>query len=397
MHYNGDMFWISSLFAKIIYFLITTFKLGNGFTWPGHIVNKVFPNIWCSPTLQSFKGVVFISGTNGKTTTAKLITHLLKEQGFSVVTNASGANLVNGVLTSLLLNTSFFRGIKADYAVFEIDELNLPLILAHLTPDFLVLTNLSRDQLDRYGEVDTILDLWQTSIERLDTTIVINEAFEFKEKLLSGFGGEVLFYNDSPEYLSLTPLVGNFNALNVNAGVLVAEGLGLDLEKIKASLADFEPAFGRGEVIKYGNSRFLVFLAKNPASFNNNLKMLLQDSLISQLPTSQSPQQALLFILNDNIPDGRDVSWIYDVEPDLLQKVCDGRKVYVAGSRCLDMQIRLFYAGIPCISTGSSSVGVLEPLDISALQGIPEKEIVVLPNYSAMLEFRKLVTGNDIL
>jgi len=394
MQYNVDMFWISSIFAKIIFFLIKIFKFGNGYTLPGHLAQKIYPDIWRSPTLQNFNNIILVSGTNGKTTTAKLITHLLVKNGFSVISNASGANLVNGLLSSLLVQTSFFGRIQADLAVFEVDELNLPLVLQHLTPKAIVLTNLSRDQLDRYGEVDNIFESWKMSLEKLSffhnphkntlPTIFINSDFPKKAELLKNFKGKVLTFDSSPNNLKNTSLVGKFNALNVNAAVLTATQLGLDIEKITASLASFSPAFGRGEVISYKNTDFYLFLAKNPASFNNNLELLVVNEVSAE---------AVVFILNDNIPDGRDVSWIYDIDSHLLKDACFNKKVFVSGNRALDMEIRLFYAGIPEVTLLPS----LNETSLENLIHLQSEKIAVLPNYSAMLDFRKLVTGRNIL
>jgi len=215
------------------------------------------------------------------------------------------------------------------------------------------------------------------------------ENFVGKEKILGVHSGLVAFFTDASDNMEFTPLVGRFNALNVNASVLLCDRLGLSAEEIKKALKSFEPAFGRGEVLSKDSQEFYVFLAKNPASFNNNLQMLLED------PFFQG-REGLLFILNDNIPDGRDVSWIYDIEPDLLFKVCAGKSVYVSGTRNLDMQIRLNYAGVMHVKNLGNLVdpGGLAP---SLLDQVLEKQVVVLPNYSAMLEFRKLLTGKDIL
>ena len=139
------MFFLITLFAKVSSISLKLLKLGHGYTWPGHFILKIFPNILVSLNNKYPKGLIFISGTNGKTTTTKLITHLLRKRGLRVTTNASGANMLNGVLSSFLLNTTFTGKISSDIGVFEVDEFNLSLLLKKVTPDVLVLLNLTRD------------------------------------------------------------------------------------------------------------------------------------------------------------------------------------------------------------------------------------------------------------
>lgn len=402
MTYNVDMLWISGFLAKIVFRIIRIFHLGNGYTWPGYLVSKIFPNVWSSLDTVFPKGVIFVSGTNGKTTSVKLLTHILTESGFSVTTNASGANLAHGILTSILLSVNCKGRISSDFGVFEVDELNLPLLLEKLPPDFLILTNLSRDQLDRYGEIEIILHSWKESILKLDRTILLvpqgfasQDLTDFSD-ITNSYKGRILEYSDSFDYLAFTHLLGRFNALNVNSCVLACRELGLSESQLKSALSSFSPAFGRGESILAFGKEFLVFLAKNPASFNNNLSILCED--LEGFLTSNPNPFALLFILNDAIPDGRDVSWIYDIDADLLRRVCLDKPVFVSGTRSLDMQIRLSYADIFSQEIKFPTRNFLDFFGRSNFwESIPQQKIIVLPNYSAMLQFRKLVTGKNIL
>ncbi|MBD3365855.1 DUF1727 domain-containing protein [candidate division WWE3 bacterium] len=432
MTYNVDMILMASWFTKIVSKIIPLLNAGNGYVYPGHLVQKFFPRIWDlvderilevsgrehvlknSKDSQDLKGseisqnlgkVILVSGTNGKTTTATLLTHLLREAGFKVTHNASGANLLNGILTSLLTDTDFLGRFTSDFFVLEVDEFNLPLVLQRLHTDFVVLTNLSRDQLDRYGEVDTILSRWEGALKNVAVScrssgsmkkaqvpaMVLPKDYSPFDRLRSFWiaqGGQVLDFDLDDSFAKLTPLVGGFNTRNVNAAVTVAKALGLKDVVIEKALKTFQAAFGRGEKIAYLEKEFYVFLAKNPASFNNNLEMLLSGEI---------DFDTILFLLNDRIPDGRDVSWIYDIDPTPLAKVCKEALVYVGGSRALDMQIRLDYAGVSDFAgvfIGDASELGLSSADVAGLEG---KKIVVLPNYSAMLEFRQLVTGQNIL
>jgi UDP-N-acetylmuramyl tripeptide synthase len=197
--------------------------------------------------------------------------------------------------------------------------------------------------------------------------------------------GKTLFFNDSAENLSYINLKGSFNAKNVNCALLAAEHVGIDLSGARESLKDFEYAYGRGEKISYMEKEWQIFLAKNPESLNQNLKLLLEGSI---------SYDSLLYILNDNVPDGLDVSWVYDVDPRLLRDASRKKEVYVAGTRALDMAVRLQYAGVDV-----KRELVQESLLVIVRKIVADEKagkIVVLPNYSSMLEFRKVLTGRKI-
>jgi lipid II isoglutaminyl synthase (glutamine-hydrolysing) len=382
------MFLITTLLTKASNFFINLFRLGSGLTWPGHLALKMFPRSLTIALKRLPKGYILISGTNGKTTTSKLISHVLQGQGMRVVSNKSGANLLNGILSALLLDTGVVGKPRSDIGVFEIDEFALPELLSKSVPRILLLLNLSRDQLDRYGEVDIIFDRWLRALKKspADFPVVADiEQNEFK-KIGDYYKGKVVYFNDSTSFLEKTKLSGKHNAKNLNACLVVCSLMGMDVNKCVGLLSDFNPAYGRGEVVGYKGKSYRILLAKNPASLNNNL-----DSL------SEEPQSydALYFVLNDNIPDGRDVSWIYDVDPGKISKTCEGRKVFVSGTRCYDMAVRLKYAGVPLmyenISPDPSVVLKMITKEKKA------KNIAVLPNYSAMLRLRKIILGRRIL
>lgn len=382
------MFYITLYIAKLINWMITTFSLGAGYTWPGHVALKLCSDTLSSKNIRFRRGVILISGTNGKTTTSKVLTHLLESSGLTVTHNKSGANLLNGIVSAILLDTDIFGNSVSDVGVFEVDEFTLPFVLDHLSPTILILLNLSRDQLDRYGEVDIIFDRWKASVSKLnkDSIVVFDETQEYFKEIPQIFEGRVFTFKDDPNLLHLTKLHGAFNIKNINAATLAATLLGLDPAVSERNLKTFSAAYGRGEIIKYDRKRFTIFLAKNPASFNQNLEILLSDEF---------EYDTLLFVLNDNIPDGRDVSWIYDVDPVKLEKVCVNKNIYVSGSRCLDMVIRLLYANVVAEEININS-------DIFSVRTKIEKDkhagsIVALPNYSAMLLLRKALIGRSIL
>lgn len=382
-------FWITQIISKTTFWIINFLNLGSGYTWPGHIALKIYPNILKSSRIQFKRGVVLISGTNGKTTTTTLITHILESAGLNVIHNRSGANLCNGIVSAILVDTKLFSSDFPDVGVFEVDELALPTVLDDLSPTALVLLNLSRDQLDRYWEIDITFERWKEALEKVDSSCVLimdSNQSEFKE-LEDFFKGSTHYFMDDLESLRKTSLKGKFNAKNVNAAVLVAEKFGLSSDELILGLKTFEAAYGRGELIEWNNRAFRILLAKNPASFNNNL-----DFLRSQ--DESDVEEVLLLILNDKIPDGRDVSWIYDIDPKLLKVASEGKKIYVSGTRYLDMALRLQTAGVvvekdfldKSISRILSKISLLE-----------NSSVLALPNYSAMLELRKLLSGKAIL
>ena len=386
------MYTLLILISKIAYRVIKLLKIGSGHTWPGHIVLELFPN-----TLDIIKKklpdkVVVVSGTNGKTTTVKLLKHVFEKEGLRVLSNDTGANLINGVVSTVLLKSRFNGDLPYDIAVFELDELNLPDFLKAISPDVLALLNLSRDQLDRYWEKEVILEKWGSAVNDLDSGVllVLDETQDQFRDLVKKHNGDTKYFNDSKKHLESTNLVGSFNAKNINCALLVASELGVKEQAAAKFLEDFEYAYGRGEISNYKGKDFQILLAKNPESLNQNLKLLTEE-----MRTEKMGYDAVLYILNDNIPDGRDVSWIYDVDPGLLEVVNKERQIFVSGTRALDMAIRLGYAGTNIneqhVSSDIKSVvaKIVEKEDI--------KKVVVLPNYSAMLDFRKVVLGKKIL
>ena len=375
------MFYILKLIAKTISTFSKTFNIGSGYTWPGHIILKLYPNILKDKKIIFKKGIILISGTNGKTTTSKLLAHILRNQGYSVLHNQTGANLLNGIVACITLDGKF----PIDYGVFECDEFALPQIIKELSPTCLVLLNLSRDQLDRYGEVDIIFERWQTAFKDLSsgTTIIADREQDKFSNLGEIFSGRVLYFDANEQFLAKSNLKGSFNAKNINASLMVNTFFNLDHEQAVLSLASFGAAYGRGEVITYKNVNFKIYLAKNPASFNRNLAL-----------TFDEEHDAILCILNDKIPDGRDVSWIYDIDPIKLYDFCNEYDLYVSGSRCLDMAIRLNYSQVK-INKDNVVSSLYEATQKIIKNG--KRNVIVFPNYSAMLEFRKVLIGRKIL
>jgi len=312
----------------------------------------------------------------------------LTSAGLKVTHNKSGANLINGIVSAILLDMDLFGRLASEVGVFEVDEFSLPRLLRFVNPEVLVLLNLSRDQLDRHWEIDVILDKWSGAVSQLDseTNLVLDKDQKIFEKIYKNFKGLVYFFDAQKYLLSYTSLKGAFNARNVNAAFLVGKLFGLAEVSLIDALHSFDAAYGRGETLSFSGKTFRILLAKNPASFNHNLEAIV---------AGEVRETCLLFVLNDNIPDGRDVSWIYDIEFAQLKKACIHKDLFVSGVRCLDMAVCLKYAGIsvPSENVHPSLRKILQLI----LKQVPSENVLVLPNYSAMLEVRKVLVGRKIL
>ena len=432
------------LLGKLIIKTSQVFNLGAGSTWPGHIAlainSKFIENI--IDKNKNLK-VIIIAGTNGKTTSTALLKFLLEKSGKKVFTNTEGANLLNGVASSIINGTDIFLRLKYDFAIFESDELNLPLLLKKISPDKILILNLFRDQLDRYGEVNTIALKWLESLKSLtDTTeIFMNgddpQLYFIGTKLTQkvqyfGIDKKLMKVKDIPNDVdsiycpvclsllkysrlayahlgdfycskcdfkrrkvsdfSITkidyPMSGLYNVYNTNAVLLLLETLSISLlnrTQTNKWLSKFIPAFGRQEEIIYKNRKVFILLSKNPAGFNQSIQTVCE--------MAGNKKANFLIILNNRIPDGLDVSWIWDVD---FKPVLDvANNIYVAGDRVYDLNLRLRY------ENNKNDINVFENLT-SAIETIVSKtkegeRLYILPTYSAMLEVREILLGRKLL
>jgi lipid II isoglutaminyl synthase (glutamine-hydrolysing) len=426
---------VLALSGKFLSFFSRKANLGNGSTWPGHIVLKVNKNFIQETFKKSHTKIVLIAGTNGKTTTAKMIRSILERNNNSVFQNQSGANLLNGIASSLVAETNIYGKIKSDFAIFEIDENTLPQILRIVEPDYIVLLNLFRDQLDRYGEVNKIAENWNESFKDLTqkTTLILNAddpaiAFLNKNTMAKAkyFGLKDLKVSTiEPQYSADSvycpncqtkleykitffshlgdwncpncnlkrpnldigssktyPLSGIYNRYNTNAAFLTCKAIGIASSNINEALMHFKPAFGRQEKIEFLGKEIQIYLAKNPTSFNETLRTI-----------NNLHGKNFLVVLNDNIPDGTDVSWIWDINVEKLIK--DEHNITLSGTRASDMGLRIKYGKQkPNLEVEPN----LRKAILNALGKLNQNDILyILPTYSAMLEVRKILTGREIL
>lgn len=418
---------------------IQTLGLGSGSTWPGEIALRLNPQFIKEVLKDSSTKIILIAGTNGKTTTSKLIRFILEKNGYKVFQNNEGANLLNGVASTLVRHEALLH-FGGAIGIFEVDENSLPLLLKQTQPRALVLLNLFRDQLDRYGEVNIIADKWKESIERLSlsTSMIINGddpqiAFLGKDVKATThyFGinhrhlapkdmphdvdstycpqcGQRLMYSEmsyshlgnyhceacgfrrprvvtySDDLLS-SSLHGIYNLYNITAAVLLLTTVfGIEIDDITKYLKEFKPAFGRQEQLIYKGRTITIQLSKNPAGFNQSV------SVAREIIEKNGGN--VLIVLNDRIPDGTDISWIWDVEFEDIRKFTD--KVFVSGDRVYDMALRMKYGGFENIETDEVLENAIEKVvTVTPDQG----NVVILCTYSAMLEVRKIVVGRRLL
>jgi UDP-N-acetylmuramyl tripeptide synthase len=422
--------------GKLISLVSKRLRVGAGSTWPGHIVIENDPSILPFLSRQLKKGIILIGGTNGKTTTAKMLVEILRYKGIRILKNESGANLLNGIASVLINQASLLGKISADWGIFEVDEATLPLALSKFTPRIIILLNLFRDQLDRYGEVDLISDKWRQALKLLPktTTVILNADDPQVASLGNGLEAQVLFFglddkslflpkmehavdssycphcgqrlifsgiffshlgkwdcpsckNQRPK-LSLSsfdyPLAGVYNRYNTLAAVLAALSLKISDRDIKKALHNFRPAFGRQEEFVLGRKKAKILLSKNPAGFNESLRTLKELS---------GDSKTLMFVLNDRIPDGRDVSWIWDVD---FEMIAENGKTIISGDRVYDMALRLKYADL-----GKEKILINTDLKMAMDKGLEEiregETLYILATYSAMLEVRKIISGRKLL
>ncbi|MGF1938703.1 MAG: Mur ligase family protein [Nostoc sp. ChiQUE02] len=426
--------------AKSVTFIVRSLGLGAASVLPGSIARRIEPRLLELLSQQVKNGVILIAGTNGKTTTALLLCTILERKGYRIAHNSTGANLENGLMTALLESTSLLGTLNVDYAILEVDENIVPKVLTPLQPRIILCLNLFRDQLDRYGEVDTISKRWTKVISTLPPeTVVIPNA---DDPTLSNLGQQlpqrVLFFglNEPEHYLEAIPhavdsiycpkcghsldykgvylshlgdftcpkcsftkskptlessewpqiLVGLYNKYNTLAAATAAIELGVDEVTIRDTINTFQAAFGRAEDLVINGKRVRILLSKNPVGTNETIRVV-----------TQSTDKTTLLVLNDRTPDGTDVSWIWDVDTEKL--VERGGTLVVSGDRVYDMALRLRYSQ----KSHQSNLNLIVEEDLrqaiaTALEHTPENETLhILPTYSAMLEVREVLTGRKIL
>lgn len=430
--------------AKIVTGLVKTFKLGAASVLPGEISRRLYPRLLQLLSQQFRGGLILVVGTNGKTTTSLLLKDILVHKGYKVIHNSTGANLINGLITCLVTNSNLWGILSADYGILEVDENVLPLVLKECQPSHILALNLFRDQLDRYGEVDTISYRWQNAITPLnkDTYIIINGDDPTLCYLGQNLPQKVCYFglNEPELYLDEIPhavdsiycpkcgtslqykgvyishlgdydcpscdftksklsvnskewpqiLIGVYNKYNTLAAGLTAETIGIERDIINDTIHNFKAAFGRAEELTIQDKNIRILLSKNPVGMNETIRAVNDIREIN-------PQSTILMVLNDRTPDGTDVSWIWDVDTEKL--VAGGGNIVVSGDRLYDMALRLKYSldtlnsNLNLIIEEKLSQAINKALELTAVG----ETLYIIPTYSAMLEVRKILLGREIL
>ena len=437
--------------AKVVAALSRLAGAGGGTTVPGKLLCKLDPGAIDRLAAALPAGAAVVSATNGKTTTTAIAAEILRGRA-RLAHNRAGSNLLSGVASTLLTS----RG--AELGLFEVDEAALPEVVRRVRPRAISLGNLFRDQLDRYGELELVADRWRRAVAELPaaTRIVVNADDPQVGDLAHGRETASTFGLDDPRLARSglqhaadskycvrcgTPydyaaayvghlgdyrcpacgharpkldvaaraieldgldrvvfdfvtadgsrrvdlgLPGLYNVYNALAAGTLAQALGASLDEIAAGLGRFTAAFGRFERIPVGSKGLLLLLIKNPAGANEVVRTLVEGG---------APRLAVV-ALNDGIADGRDVSWIWDVD---FEPLFEGlERLVVSGDRATELALRAKYAGFD-----TQAIEVVPDLARAVDRGLeltPEGgELVVLPTYTAMLGLQRLVTQRGLV
>ncbi|MPY11004.1 Mur ligase family protein [Arthrobacter bussei] len=392
---------------------------GGGSALPGLVVERLDPGFMARALSTLPRGVVVVSGTNGKTTTTKMVVELLEGQGLRVFTNRTGSNFTRGVAAALLGEVDWRGRLTADVAVLELDEAHAVHFVKLVPPRFSLLLNVLRDQLDRFGEIDATTRLLERIALATTGTVVLNREdprvagiassvtaadvvyFGLDESLRSTFpnddelrgaagtapasalpadvvlrsvdGNSAEFEADGAVTRTDLRLRGVYNIFNAAAALAAARTVmagTADDDGLYASLAAVEPAFGRGESLVVDGLPLELVLVKNPSGFRLGLK-------------SFDPAGcATMIAINDNYADGRDMSWLWDVDFDSLGL---GGVEMVSGVRAYDMALRLKYDDV---RVGAVETDIPDGLKqfIGCSAGRPKR---IFCTYTAMLAVRR--------
>jgi len=421
---------------------------GGGTTLPGKLLSTVDPGAVDRLASRLSRGSVLVSATNGKTTTTAMVAEIV---GGKLAYNRSGANLLSGVASTLLSSPG------AELGLFEVDEAALPEVARRVGPRVVALGNLFRDQLDRYGELEHVATRWRAAVAALPgTLLVVNADDPLLGELARGREPTVTYGLDDPRHAReslqhaadstyclvcgapydyaaayvghlgdyrcpnghaerlplevaareielrgldgsaftlVTPagserielaLPGLYNVYNATAAAAIAGALGISPEGIAEGLRRFRAAFGRFERIAAGDRALLMLLIKNPAGANEAVRTLLDGA----------PPRLAMLALNDGIADGRDVSWIWDVDFEPL--LVGLERVIVAGDRAAELALRFAYGGLD-----RSRIEVVPELGAALDRGLELAgaggELMVLPTYTAMLALRGIAADRGLV
>ena len=439
--------------AKAARLLARTAGRGGGTSLPGKILTRLEPDAIAKLAGRLPGGSIVLSATNGKTTTAAMASSILERTGRTLVHNRAGANMAGGIASELAAAARRGgRTLTGDTGLWEVDEFWLPQLAAQLQPRALLLSNLFRDQLDRYGELETIADRWaEVAASRpAGSALVLNA----DDPLIADLGREtradVTYFGVEDDALARPelqhasdskhcrrcgspyvydaiwlghlgryrctncgaqrpgptvaaldvelrgirssaftlrapggetvrielPLPGLYNVYNALGAAALCLTLGVGLSDVAAGLAAVSPAFGRAETVRLGGRDTSLLLVKNPAGANEVLRTI----------ALEPGEHEVLGILNDRIADGRDVSWVWDADWELLAPTVS--RMWCSGTRAAELAVRMKYAGV-----APERLTVIEDQEaaLDAATAAGDGPLYVLPTYTALLELRELL------
>jgi lipid II isoglutaminyl synthase (glutamine-hydrolysing) len=396
---------------------------GGGSALPGLVVEKIDPG-FMQRTLSTLPlGVAVVSGTNGKTTTTKMVVELLESQGLKVFTNRTGSNFTRGVAAALLGEVDWRGRLQADVAVLELDEAHAVHFVNRVPPRYSLLLNVLRDQLDRFGEIDKTAQLLEHIASKTTGTVVLNREDPRVARIADTLDGpEVLYFGLDDSLLSTFPnddemraapgspvppaparphadvvlrrvgpddadfeydgetvttamlLRGVYNIFNAAAALTLARAIpapaAADNAGLLEALSRVAPAFGRGESLVVDGLPLELVLVKNPSGFRLGLKSF------------PAAGYATMIAINDNYADGRDMSWLWDVEFDTLR---EGGVDQLTGSRAYDMALRLQYDDVAIGAVNTE----IAPALAGFISGAKDKPKRIFCTYTAMLAIRR--------
>jgi UDP-N-acetylmuramyl tripeptide synthase len=396
----------------------------RGNALPGLVVEKLFPGFLARAMARLPEGVVVVTGTNGKTTTTKMVATVLGER-LQVLTNDTGSNFVRGAITATVEHASWSGRLPYDVAVFELDEAWAVRFVEKVPPRRALLLNVMRDQLDRFGEIDTTARLLGKVATATTGHVVLNRDDERVAALRSATAAQVSYYGVSPELRELFPndeelyggpvhvsslpaavelrglpgparpatsmriadtdadvvlrAEGPHNAQNACGAAAVALTFGFPPDVVVAGLGKVSPAFGRGQQFAVDGRRVTLQLVKNPAGFRQTLR-----SVVGQ--SGFGAPDALVIAINDEYADGRDVSWLWDVDFRALRDLPARRST--SGTRAADMAVRLGYDDVEVEEIEPE----LEKAVRTAVAAVePDGQVVVFSTYTAMWELHAVL------
>ncbi len=396
---------------------------GSGSALPGLIVEKIDPDFAARILHELPYGVVLITGTNGKTTTTKIVCSILEQHGLKVFTNRTGSNFTRGIIASLIGEITAAGVLDADIAVLELDEAYAAHFVKKIRPRYSLLLNVMRDQLDRFGEIDHTAKLLEKVAEATTTGVVLNvddpliaglaeqipgsvavEYFGIAPSLKKLFPSDQDLYGASPtntlladkppriqlasvndrqirlkingkptEPVSLK-LHGIYNMQNAAGAVCLAQMILNDktsAASLLEALSRVKPAFGRGEALSIDGHPLEIVLVKNPAGFRLAIESYRHEPALTMIA------------INDNYADGRDMSWLWDVDFTSFSRID-----YVTGIRAYDMALRLQYDDVEVGQVMPSLTACL--LDFLNSKPAPRR---IFCTYTAMMKLRKLLAS----